>query len=122
MAKNAATGAERWVEYATESVFSVALTPDGETLVYSIGGESTQVGFADVAALVETGRVDLAGPPLSCSLSKDGEYAFAGVQDRDEIYVISAAERRVVQVIRTPAGAGPDPVMEIGTYEPPSAP
>ncbi len=98
----------------------IELTPDEQTLVYSIGGESAFVGFADVASLEETGRVELGGPPLSCTLSKDGRHAFAGVQDSDEIYVISVEDRSVVQVINTPEGQGPDPVMEIGTYEPPT--
>jgi len=98
----------------------IALTPDGKTLVYSIGGDRSEAGFADVATLKETGRVDLGGPPLSCSLSKDGRHAFFGVQDRDEIYVVSVTDRKVVQVIKTPEGAGPDPVMEIGTYRPPA--
>ena len=96
-----------------------ALTPDGRTLAYSIGGDGAELGFADVATLKEVGRVSLGGSPLSCSLSKDGRYAFAGVQDNDEIYVVSVAARKVVQVIKTPAGAGPDPVMEIGEYRPP---
>ncbi len=97
----------------------IGVTPDQKTLVYSIGGEDTKIGFADIASLEQTGVVELGGSPLSCSLSKDGKYAFAGVQDNDEIYVVSVAERKVVQVIKTPEGHGPDPVMEIGTYRPP---
>jgi DNA-binding beta-propeller fold protein YncE len=97
----------------------INLTPDEKTLVYSIGGEGAQVGFADVASGKETGRVELGGHPLSCTLSRDGRYAFAGVQDNDEIYVVSVAERKVVQVIKTPAGHGPDPVLEFGSYRPP---
>ena len=102
-----------------EGVNRVVITPDQKTLVYSIGGDGTQVGFADVAKLKETGRVDLGGSPLSCTLSKDGRYAFAGVQDNDEVYVVSVKQRKVVHVFKTPKEAGPDPVMEIGTYEPP---
>lgn len=98
----------------------INLTPDESTLVYSIGGEEKFVAFADVAALEETGRVELGGPPLSCTLSKNGDYAFAGVQDSDEIYVISVADRKVVQVIKTPEGQGPDPVMDLGSYAPPA--
>lgn len=96
-----------------------AITPDQNTLVYSIGGDGKQAGFADIASLKETARVDLGGSPLSCSLSKDGKYAFFGVQDNDEVYVVSVAERKVIQVFKTPEGAGPDPVMEIGRYRPP---
>lgn len=98
----------------------INLTPDERTLVYSIGGEAKFVAFADVDSLQETGRVELGGPPLSCTLSKNGDYAFAGVQDSDEIYVISVAERKIVQVIKTPEGHGPDPVMDLGGYSPPA--
>ncbi len=96
----------------------IVITPDQKTLVYSIGGEGDEMGFADVGSLKETGRVKLGGHPLSCSLSKNGKYAFAGIQDDDQIDVVSVAERKVIQVIKTPEGHGPDPVMEIGEYRP----
>lgn len=102
-----------------KGVNRISITPDQKTLVYSIGGDGEAMGFADAAALEETGQVELGGSPLSCSLSKNGKYAFAGVQDNDEIYVVSVAERKVIQVIKTPEGHGPDPVMEIGEYQPP---
>ena len=102
-----------------KGVNRIELTPDETTLVYSIGGDNALLGFADVASMKETGRVELGGSPLSCTLSKDGRYAFAGVQDSDEIYVISVADRKIVQVIKTPAGHGPDPVMDLGSYRPP---
>lgn len=98
----------------------INLTPDESTLVYSIGGEEKFVAFADVATLEESGRVELGGPPLSCTLSRNGDYAFAGVQDSDQIYVISVADRKIVQVIKTPEGQGPDPVMDLGNYAPPA--
>ncbi|MFX4228336.1 MAG: YncE family protein [Porticoccaceae bacterium] len=105
-----------------KGVNRIVFTPDESTLVYSIGsyldGQSTAVGFADVGSLEETDRIQLGGTPLSISLSSDGEYAFAGVQDNDEIYVISVEDREVVQVINTPEEAGPDPVLAIGDYQP----
>ena len=61
-------------------------------------------------------QVELGGPPLSCSVSKDGKYAFAGVQDSDEIYIVSIDRHEVSMVIKTPEGAGPDPVMEVGQF------
>jgi DNA-binding beta-propeller fold protein YncE len=103
-----------------KGVNRIEFTPDEKTLVYSIGGDATQLGFADVATGKETGRVELGGPPLSCTLSKNGKYEFAGVQDSDEIYVVSVADRKVIQVIKTPKDHGPDPVMEIGGYKPPA--
>jgi DNA-binding beta-propeller fold protein YncE len=103
-----------------KGVNRIEFTPDEKTLVYSIGGDATQMGLADVASGKETGRVELGGHPLSCTLSKNGKYAFAGVQDNDEIYVVSVADRKVIQVIKTPKDHGPDPVMEIGEYKPPA--
>jgi len=103
----------------SKGVNRVAITPDQKTLVYSIGGDDKRIGFADVATLKETKTVDLGGSPLSLTLSKNGKYAFSGVQDNDEIYVLSVAERKVIQVIKTPQGAGPDPIVEIGEYVPP---
>ena len=92
-----------------KGVNRVAFTPDESELVYSIGDEGTHVGIADVAGLKEVARIELGGHPLSCSVSKDGKYAFAGVQDNDEIYVVSIERREVSMIIKTPEGAGPRP-------------
>ncbi len=101
-----------------EGVNRVAATPDERLLVYSLQrGES--VGIADIAAGKQIAVIELGGAPLSLSLSRDGKYAFAGVQDSDQIWIVSLDQRRVVQVIDTPKGAGPDPVLEIGQYTPP---
>ena len=98
----------------------VVSTPDEKLLVYSLqSGEA--VGIADVETGTEVARIPLGGQPLSISLSKDGTYAFAGVQDKDQIWIVSVPERAVVQVIDTPPGTGPDPVIEIGTYFPTKA-
>jgi YVTN family beta-propeller protein len=90
----------------------VALTPDGKTLVYNLQmGEA--VGFADVASRKQTATVPLGGRPLSLTLSADGRTAYAGVQDQDKVFVLSVPERKIVQVIRTPEGAGPDPALPL---------
>lgn len=95
----------------------VAATPDERLLVYSLqSGEA--VGISDLAEGKEVAQVPLGGQPLSISLSRDGRFAFAGVQDKDQIWIVSVADREVVQVIDTPPGTGPDPVIEIGTYTP----
>jgi YVTN family beta-propeller protein len=91
----------------------VALTPDGKTLVYNLGEGGNAVGFADVASLKETTVLPIGGRPLSLTLSKDGRFAYAGVQDQDRIVVVSVPERRIVQVIETPKGAGPDPALPL---------
>jgi len=105
-----------------KGVNRIVLTANESMLIYSIGsyieGQGTAVGFADVESLQETDRIQLGGAPLSLSLSSNGEYAFAGVQDNDEIYVISVEQKKVVQVISTPEEAGPDPVLAIGDYLP----
>lgn len=98
----------------------VVATPDEKLLVYSLqSGEA--VGIADIATGREVAQIPLGGQPLSISLSKDGRFAFAGVQDKDQIWIVSVADREVVQVIDTPPGTGPDPVIEIGSYSPTKA-
>ncbi len=91
----------------------IGVTPDGATLVYSMEEGGGAVGFADAETRKQTAMVKLAGRPLSLNLSPDGRLAYAGVQERDEIYVVSVPERKIVRVIRTPKGAGPDPVLPL---------
>ena len=95
----------------------IVATDDEGLLVYSLQtGEA--VGIADPHTLTEVAQIPLGGAPLSISLSKDDRHAFAGVQDEDQIWIVSVPDRKVVQVIDTPPGMGPDPVIEIGTYRP----
>ncbi len=90
----------------------IALTPDGKTLIYNLQpGEA--VGFADIASKKQTAVVPLGGRPLSLTLSPDGETAYAGVQDQDKVFAISVRERKIVRVIETPKGAGPDPAIPL---------
>ena len=103
-----------------DGVNRIVATPGEELLVYSLQ-TGHAVGIADIASGKEVARIPLGGAPLSISLSKDGMYAFAGVQDEDQIWIVSVPEREVVQVIDTPPGMGPDPVVEIGTYFPTKA-
>jgi DNA-binding beta-propeller fold protein YncE len=90
----------------------IALTPDERTLVYNLQ-PGQAVGFADVASGRETGQVALGGNPLSLTLSRDGRLAYAGIQDQDKVMVVSVEQRKIVRVIETPKGAGPDPAIEI---------
>lgn len=90
----------------------IALTPDGKTLIYNLQpGEA--VGFADIASKKQTAIVPLGGRPLSLTLSPDGETAYAGVQDQDKVFAISVPERKIVRVIETPKGSGPDPAIPL---------
>ena len=90
----------------------IALTPDGSLLVYNLqAGEA--IGFADPKTRNEITRVSLGGPPLSMHLSEDGERAYLGVQSLDKIYVVSVRLRKVMRVLDTAKGSGPDAVLEI---------
>ena len=91
----------------------VAITPDGKTLVYSLGQAGEAVGFADAAARKETGTVPLHGQPLSLTLTKDGKYAFSGIQSDGKIHVIDVAQRKIIRTITTPKDAGPDPALPL---------
>jgi YVTN family beta-propeller protein len=86
------------------------LTPDEKQLVYNLQpGEA--VGFADVKSGKQIATVALPGPPLSLNLSPDGTLGYASVQSLDKICVISIAARKIVRVLDTPKGAGPDAVI-----------
>jgi len=88
----------------------IEIAADGHTLVYALeNGEA--VGFADARLRQETGQVALGGKPMSLTLSRDRRTAYTGVQDTDKIYVIDVAGRKIGQVIDTPKGSGPDPVL-----------
>ncbi len=91
----------------------VALTPDGKTLIYSLGNEGAAVGFADVATRKETATIPLGGQPLSLTLTKDGKYAFSGIQSQGKIHVIDVAQRKIIRTILTPKDAGPDPALPL---------
>jgi YVTN family beta-propeller protein len=91
----------------------VALTPDGKTLVYSLGNEGSAVGFADIVTRKETATIPLGGQPLSLTLSKDGKYAFSGIQAQGKVHVIDVAQRKIIHTITTPKDAGPDPALPL---------
>lgn len=90
----------------------VACTPDGKTLVYALMYDEA-VEFADPVARKVIGRVKLGGRPVSLSLSPDGQRAYASAQEADTVYVVSVPERRILRSFKTPAGAAPDPVLEV---------
>ncbi|MGQ0636984.1 MAG: YncE family protein [Planctomycetaceae bacterium] len=90
----------------------IAISPDGKTLVYNLQGDLS-VGIADVASSSQIDTVPLGGRALSLTLTPDGRHAFAGVQDQNTVFVISVPKRKVVRIIKTPAGAGPDPAIPL---------
>ncbi|MGA2269848.1 MAG: YncE family protein [Bryobacteraceae bacterium] len=90
----------------------IAITPDGETLIYALQ-LGTAVGFADAKRRRETGQIPLPGQPVSLTLSADRKLAYCAVQMEDKIFVVSIADRKIVRVVETPKGSGPDPVFEL---------
>lgn len=97
---------------AAKGPVRIALTPDGRQLVYACMHDRT-IEIADPVARKVTGSVKLGGDPVSLSISPDGRRAYASAQDIDTVYVVSLAERKIIRTIKTPAGSGPDPVMEV---------
>jgi YVTN family beta-propeller protein len=90
----------------------IALTRDGIGLIYNLQpGEA--VGFADLATRKQTGMIPLGGRPLSLTVSHDGLLAYAGVQDQDKVFVIGVPERKIVRILQTPKGSGPDPALPL---------
>ena len=90
----------------------VTLTPDGATLVYNLGAGHA-VAFADVASGKQQAVVPIGGQPLSLTMSRNGKFAYAGIQDQDKVVVVSVADRKVVREFHTPKEAGPDPVLPL---------
>jgi YVTN family beta-propeller protein len=91
----------------------VAITPDGKTLVYSLGQKGESVGFADTASGRQVAVLPLFGQPLSLTMTRNGRYAFSGVQDQDKVHIIDVAERKIIRTINTPKEAGPDPALPL---------
>jgi YVTN family beta-propeller protein len=90
----------------------IVLSADEKTLIYNLMVDEA-VAFADVATGKETGMVKLPGQPLSISKTPDSKIVYLGVQDKDKVVVVSVPERKIIRVIDTPAGAGPDTVVPL---------
>ena len=91
----------------------VAITPDGKTLVYSLGQKGESVGFADAASGRQVAVLPLFGQPLSLTMTRNGQYAFSGVQDQDKVHIIDVAARKIIRTINTPKESGPDPALPL---------
>ncbi len=90
----------------------IASTSDGKTLVYALQNAEA-VGFADAASRKEIQQVPIGGKLVSLTLSQDGQLAYSSAQEQDKIFVISIADRKIIRVITTPKGSGPDPVIAL---------
>ncbi|GAB4407971.1 MAG: hypothetical protein OHK0021_18730 [Bryobacter sp.] len=71
------------------------------------------VAWADLTVGKEVARAELPGRPLSMLLSKDGRQAYLGIQDEDQIAIADVVAKKVVRYLKTPAGSGPDPVLDL---------
>jgi YVTN family beta-propeller protein len=87
-------------------------TPDEKLLVYNLqSGEGC--GFADPRTGKQIAQVKLPGKPLSLSLSRDGLTAYLGLMDSDSVAIVSVAGKKVIRIVPTPKGAGPDTVTPL---------
>lgn len=90
----------------------LVVSSDGKTLIYALQ-EGRSAGFADIASRKELLEIPVGGRPVSMSLSLDGKLAYCSVQEEDVINIISVKDRKVIKVVHTPKGSGPDPVVPL---------
>ena len=88
----------------------IAINTDGNVLVFA-SRKNKSIGFADPNTLKVTGEIKLPYEPFSISISPDGMYAFASAEVEEMVYVVSVAEKKVVNIIKTISGSRPDPAM-----------
>jgi YVTN family beta-propeller protein len=100
------------IETSGKAPVRLVVSNNGKTLIYALQ-EGRTVGFADIASRKELTEIPLNGRPVSMSLSLDGKLAYCSVQEEDEINIISVADRKVLEVVHTPKGTGPDPVVPL---------
>jgi DNA-binding beta-propeller fold protein YncE len=90
----------------------VAVTPDGKLLVYSMQLAGA-VGFADIAARKQIAQVPVGGQTMSIALSPDAQLAYTGIQEHDQIAVVSVRDRKLVRTFKTAPGSGPDAIIPL---------
>ncbi len=90
----------------------LGITPDDRTLVYALL-EGRKIGFADARSRKVIAEIPVPHRLVSLNLSPAGKLAFASAQWDDTVYVVSVPEQKVVRVLKTLPGGGPDPALEI---------
>ena len=90
----------------------VAVTPDGKTLVYSMQLAGA-VGLADIAARRQIAEIPVGGQTMSIALSPDAQLAYTGIQEHDQIAVVSVRDRKLVKTFKTAPGSGPDAIIPL---------
>lgn len=100
-----------------EGPVRIGITPDDRTLVYALL-EGQKMGFVNARSRKVITEIPMPGRIVSLNLSPDGRYAFASAQWDDTVYVVSVLEQKVVRALKTHAGGGPDPALEISLNKP----
>jgi YVTN family beta-propeller protein len=85
----------------------IAITPDGSTLIYALMHDH-KIEFADLARRKPVAQIAVDGEPISMAISPDGKLAFAAAEEKDTVFIISVAERKLVRSFQTEKGAAPD--------------
>ncbi len=88
------------------------VTPDGRYLVYALMHDH-KIEIADLETRRPVAQIAVEGDPISLSVSRDGQYAFASSEEIGMVHVISLMIRKLVRSFKTPKGAGPDPVLMV---------
>ena len=100
------------IETPGKAPVRLVVSNDGKTLIYA-AQEGRTVGFADITTRKVLVEIPVGGRPVSMSLSLDGKLAYCSLQEEDMINIISVADRKVIKVLHTPKGTGPDPVVPL---------
>ena len=77
----------------------------------SASRKNKSIGFSDPATLKVLSEIKLPYEPFSISISPDGQFAFTSAEVEEIVYIISVAEKKVVNTIKTVSGSRPDPAM-----------
>ena len=96
--------------YIPADAIRIAINPEGNLLVYA-SRNNKNIGFADPSNLKVLSEIKLPYEPFSISISPDGQFAFASAEVEEMVYVISLAEKKIVNIIKTVSGSRPDPAM-----------
>ena len=90
----------------------LAAAPDGRHLVCALIHENA-IEVLDAVARKSVTKIPVPEQLASLSLSPDGSLAFASAEEKDTVFVVSLAERKVALQIRTAPGSHPDPVLDL---------
>ena len=81
----------------------LALSPDGKTL-YTTTYQGRNAAFIDTASNAVVAKVPIPGYPSSLAITPDGSALYIGDETSGAIFVVSVAEKKVVQTIDSGLG------------------